>query len=310
MIAMKLRYLLPALLLGALPLATSHAQIGISINIAPPVLPVVVQPPCPVANYLWTPGYWAYADTGYYWVDGLWVAPPRVGFLWTPGYWGCNNGIYAFNAGYWGSTIGFYGGVNYGFGYGGYGYYGGRWDGGNFRYNTAVTRVNTTIIRNTYIDKTVINKAGGATSSRASFNGPGGVNARPDARQLAAARGTRLPATSRQVALRNAARKAPGARSTARQSPAARDARTANASRNQRPVARTSQLANDRQARTSRTRVNNAPRREPARQAAAQTRFHGRNAGGGRRPNAATRPQPVKRAPQKAVAHERKRNEH
>ena len=33
------------------------------------------------------------------------------------GYWAWNNGVFVFNAGYWGPTVGFYGGINYGFGY-------------------------------------------------------------------------------------------------------------------------------------------------------------------------------------------------
>jgi len=37
-------------------------------------------------------------------------------------YWGWGGNAFAWNEGYWGSTIGFYGGVNYGFGYGGVGY--------------------------------------------------------------------------------------------------------------------------------------------------------------------------------------------
>ena len=196
---MKLRHLLPAFLLAALPLTAAHAFVDVSINIAPPIIPVYEQPPCPVEGYLWTPGYYGYGDDAYYWVPGVWVAPPRVGFLWTPGYWGFNDGFYAFHSGYWGPTVGFYGGVDYGFGYGGYGYYGGRWDGGRFRYNTAITRVNTTIIHNTYIDKTVVRNAGGS-GGRAAFNGPGGVTARPDSRQLAAARGTRIQPTAAQVA--------------------------------------------------------------------------------------------------------------
>jgi len=51
----KLRSLVLAAFL-ALPLA-SFAQVGISINIAPPVMPVYEQPPCPVEGYIWTPGY-------------------------------------------------------------------------------------------------------------------------------------------------------------------------------------------------------------------------------------------------------------
>ena len=124
----SVRTLFLALLVFLVP-AASRAQIavGLSIRIGPPVIPVYVQPACPVEGYLWTPGYWAYGDAGYYWVPGVWVAPPRVGVLWTPGYWGWNEGLYVFHAGYWGPHIGFYGGVNYGFGYGGVGFVGGEW---------------------------------------------------------------------------------------------------------------------------------------------------------------------------------------
>ena len=83
---------------------------------APPPLLNEEQAPCTGDGYLWTPGYWAWGG-GYYWVPGAWVRPPRVGLLWTPGYWGYAGAIYAFHAGYWGPHIGFYGGVNYGFGY-------------------------------------------------------------------------------------------------------------------------------------------------------------------------------------------------
>ncbi len=164
--------------------AVSFAGVSLSINIAPPALQVYQQPLCPTDGYLWTPGYWGYGDAGYYWIPGAWVAPPQAGFLWTPGYWGFSNGLYAFNAGYWGPTVGFYGGVNYGFGYGGNGFDGGRWQGGHFAYNTAVSRVNTTIIHNTY------NQAGvNRGNNRTSFNGgPGGVSARPNSAETAMAR--------------------------------------------------------------------------------------------------------------------------
>src|SRR6185437_11910163 len=120
----------------------AQAAIDISINIAPPPLPVYEQPPLPGPGYMWSPGYWAYdpAD-GYYWVPGTWVEPPEVGLLWTPGYWAFVGGAYAWNAGYWGPTVGFYGGVDYGFGYTGRGFYGGRWDHGHFAYNRAAWNV-------------------------------------------------------------------------------------------------------------------------------------------------------------------------
>ncbi len=177
---LRLRNLLFLLVLFVMPCAmpgTSFGQIGvgISVHVGPPALPVYAQPPCPQDGFLWTPGYWAYGSEGYYWVPGVWVAPPRVGLLWTPGYWGFVGGGYGWHAGYWGPHVGFYGGINYGFGYGGVGFVGGRWDGGHFAYNTAVVRVNTTVVRNVYVDRTVVNNYGG----HASFNGEGGVMARP-----------------------------------------------------------------------------------------------------------------------------------
>ncbi|MGC2330271.1 MAG: hypothetical protein WA581_02360 [Candidatus Acidiferrales bacterium] len=177
---LRFRNLLFLLVLFVVPFAmpgASSAQIAVAIRIGPPALPVYTQPPCPVDGYLWTPGYWAYGPDGYYWVPGVWVAPPRVGLLWTPGYWGFVGGVYGWHAGYWGPHVGFYGGINYGFGYGGVGFFGGRWEGGHFAYNTAVVRVNTTVIRNVYVDRTVVNNYGG----HASFNGEGGVMARPTA---------------------------------------------------------------------------------------------------------------------------------
>jgi WXXGXW repeat (2 copies) len=179
--------LFAGLVLLSLP-AVSLAGVFLSINIAPPVLQVYQQPLCPVDGYLWTPGYWGYGNAGYYWIPGAWLAPPQAGFLWTPGYWGFSGGLYSFNAGYWGPTVGFYGGVNYGFGYGGNGFDGGRWQGGHFAYNTAVSRVNTSVIHNTYVQNVSYG------NNRASFNGAGGIGARPSSEQVAMARQHNQPA--------------------------------------------------------------------------------------------------------------------
>jgi hypothetical protein len=204
---MKMKFFtvaLAGLLFVGLSLTSSFAQIGISIGIAPPPIPIYQQPYPPAAGYIWTPGYWAY-DSGYYWVPGAWILPPRVGFLWTPGYWGYNGSNYFFNDGYWGPTVGFYGGINYGYGYGGQGYYGGRWVGNTFRYNRAVTRVNTSVIRNTYVNRQVVKNTG----SRASFNGPGGATVKATAQEEAAAKAERIPATSAQQSRVEAAKKDP-----------------------------------------------------------------------------------------------------
>ena len=196
------RKLTLAALLFALPCASySQVSIGVSINIAPPVLPIYVQPVCPAPNYIWTPGYWAWGEFGYYWVPGTWVLAPQPGYLWTPGYWGWGaGGVYVFNPGYWGLHVGFYGGVNYGFGYGGVGFVGGEWRGGSFAYNTAVVNVNTTVIHNTYINKTVINNTTIINNNRTSFNGgPNGIAARPTAQEQAYSNERHIPPTQAQV---------------------------------------------------------------------------------------------------------------
>jgi hypothetical protein len=172
--------------------------VAITAQEAPPPLPDYEQPPIPAEGYLWTPGYWGYGGGGYFWVPGTWVQPPTVGVLWTPGYWGFAGGAYGFHAGYWGPHIGFYGGVNYGFGYVGVGFAGGRWEGGHFAYNTAVSNVNVSVIHNTY-NTTVINN--NVTVNRTSFNGgAGGVVAAPSPQERAAASEPHTPPTSAQTA--------------------------------------------------------------------------------------------------------------
>jgi hypothetical protein len=179
-IATAIRSLILAAAVSAIP-AASFAGVFVSIGIgAPPVLPVYVQPLCPAAGYIWTPGYWAYDDeAGYYWVPGAWVLAPYEGALWTPGYWGWGNGGYLWNAGYWGRHVGFYGGVNYGFGYFGRGYEGGRWDHDRFLYNRSVTNVNIVNVHNVYNERVVYNNV-----NRVSYNGGrGGLNARPTSQE-------------------------------------------------------------------------------------------------------------------------------
>jgi len=208
-----IRLLTLAFLILAIP-ALSFAQFGVSITIAPPALPVYEQPPCPAEGYLWTPGYWAYADDSYYWVPGTWVEAPEPGFLWTPGYWGWNGGRYAFNEGYWGLHVGFYGGVSYGFGYFGEGYEGGRWDNGRFFYNRSVNNVNVTNIHNTH-NTTVINNT---TVNRVSYNGGnGGITARPTPEQETAAHERHVAPVAVQTKHEQAARNDPQQRASVNQ---------------------------------------------------------------------------------------------
>ncbi len=166
--------------------AVASAQISISINLAPPVLPVYEQPDIPASGYLWVPGYWAWeSDAGYYyWVPGTWVLPPEEGLLWTPGYWGWNDGAYLWHEGYWGHHVGYYGGVDYGYGYGPHGYDGGRWDHGRFYYNTAANRIPPNA-HLAYIYHHPME--GGGRPSHVSFNGgAGGIDIRATPAQLSA----------------------------------------------------------------------------------------------------------------------------
>ncbi len=205
------------LLFGVLALMTSFtafAQLRISVGFGPPALPVYDQPLCPGDGYIWTPGYWAWDEDydDYYWVPGTWVLAPEPGYLWTPPYWGWNDGAFVFYDGYWGPEVGFYGGIDYGFGYFGNGFEGGRWENGRFFYNRSVNNINVTNIHNVY-NTTVVNDAD--RMNRVSYNGGnGGVNARPTPQQEAATRQRHLSPVAAQTQHVQAARGNPEFRAT------------------------------------------------------------------------------------------------
>ncbi len=178
---------------------TEDIEPGVDANVsaaeAPPPLLNYEQAPVPEQGDLWTPGYWGWGGEGYYWVPGAWVAPPRVGLLWTPGYWAFAGALYVFHPGYWAPHIGFYGGINYGYGYVGSGFFGGRWVGNSFAYNRTVSNVNASVIHNTY-NEAVVNTA---AANKVSYNsGPGGTTATPTAQERAFAAEPHIRATPRQ----------------------------------------------------------------------------------------------------------------
>ena len=178
------RWLMLALLLSLVP-ASSFAGVFISVGFAPPILPVYDQPPCPEPGWMWTPGYWAYGPDGYYWVPGSWVPAPYEGALWTPPYSGWSDGLYVFHTGYWGRHVGYYGGVNYGFGYMGIGFVGGMWRGHEFAYNRAVMHVDERRIHSFYNDREVVNRYTVVNDRHVAYSGgPGGIrhDARPEER--------------------------------------------------------------------------------------------------------------------------------
>ena len=184
--------------------ARAGFDVGVTVGFAPPPLPVYVQPPCPSPGYVWAPGYWAYDDDDYYWVPGTWVLAPEFGLLWTPGYWSGEDEFFVWHAGYWAPHVGFYGGINYGFGYFGTGFVGGYWRDHDFFYNRAVTNITNVNITNVYnshvYNNRIVNNS--AAETRVSYNGGNGVHARPTRAELAASHEARrglTPLQRRQV---------------------------------------------------------------------------------------------------------------
>lgn len=211
MVSCLLGSLLLMLAMLAVP-SKSSASVGIFVSFGPPALPVYEQPPIPAPGYIWTPGYWAWDPYyGYYWVPGTWVPAPFLGAVWTPGYWGWDDDGdgYVWYPGYWGTEVGFYGGINYGYGYPGQGYYGGQWRGDRFYYNREVTHITNVNIVNVYQQRVVVNNDG----PRISYNGGrDGINARPTSREQAAERSRRMGAINQQLQQRQVALNDPAQR--------------------------------------------------------------------------------------------------
>jgi hypothetical protein len=167
------------------------------VNVTPPPLPSYEQPIIPAEGYLWVPGYWAWRKSvpDYFWVPGTWVQPPQPELLWTPPYWSRVDGGYAFHGGYWAEQVGFYGGIDYGYGYTGGGYRGGRWENGAFSYNRAVNSLGSLGITTVY-DQPVTAED---NPVRVSFNGGRrGTAMQPTRHEEALASARHLGATAEQ----------------------------------------------------------------------------------------------------------------
>jgi hypothetical protein len=198
--------------------ASAEVSVGVSVAIGPPPLPYYPQPFSPGINFIWAPGYWAYDPDGYYWVPGTWVLAPAVGLLWTPGYWGWRDGGYWWHRGYWGPHVGFYGGINYGYGYGGHGYTGGEWRGHSFYYNRAASNVDPGRSRHVYGQP----GSGEVQADRVSYNGgAGGIAEHATPEEESFAKEQHRAATNRQAKHAQKAMQASGQRfSTANARPA------------------------------------------------------------------------------------------
>jgi len=172
------------------------AGVDIRIGYAPPPMPVYDQPPLPAPDYIWVPGHWAWSDwiDDYYFVQGYWQQPPQPGLLWTPAWWGWENGAFGFHDGYWGREVGWYGGIDYGHGYGGHGWDGGRWENGHMAYNSAVINVTNVHGANNYYQQVPVNNG-----PRVSYNGgAGGVRTQPSPQEMRATQAPHIAPTAAQ----------------------------------------------------------------------------------------------------------------
>ena len=155
--------------------ASAVVAIGVSINVAPPELPVYEQPPIPGPGYLWTPGYWAWGDEWLLLGAGHLGRAAAAGLSLDAGLLGLGRRRLLWHAGYWGPHVGFYGGVNYGFGYGGHGYRGRLLA----RRRRSTTTAASTIIPGTCTSPTSTTNRDRRHGNRVSFNGGnGGVRPR------------------------------------------------------------------------------------------------------------------------------------
>ncbi|HEY2482170.1 MAG TPA: hypothetical protein VGI30_08245, partial [Caulobacteraceae bacterium] len=199
-----------ALAVGSQPLPPSNEYQAVA-DTPPPPLPDYDQPPMPEPGYVWTPGYWDWSDSDddYYWVPGVWIEPPGPGLYWTPGYWRYYDGRYLFSEGYWGPQVGFYGGVDYGYGYDGQGYDGGRWQGSQFYYNDQANNLGGRQFDRVYSQS--VHRGG----NRASYNGgPGGLRTNPGRGEIQASQAPHARPTRSQIEAVQAARAEPQLRAS------------------------------------------------------------------------------------------------
>ena len=133
---------------------------------------------------MWAPGYWAWGDDGYYWVPGAWVPAPscrKCCGLRRGGATAMADTLPLYHDGHWGDRVAtLKAGIDYGYGYMGVGFVGGEWRDGAFAYNTAVMRVNRTVIHNTYVNENIVRQDTIVNSNRVAYNGgPGGIRHEP-----------------------------------------------------------------------------------------------------------------------------------
>ena len=99
MIKQALFAALVAASLGSVAVPASAADIGLSINIAPPA-PRYEVVPAPRPGYVWAPGYWNWQHNRHVWVAGSW-ARARPGYVYAQPAWVDRGGRWELQRGGW-----------------------------------------------------------------------------------------------------------------------------------------------------------------------------------------------------------------
>ncbi len=68
---------------------------------APPPPPAVAYRAAPGPGYVWTDGYYDRRGSGWYWVEGRYMRPPRPHAVWVAPRWRQSGHRWEFRQGYW-----------------------------------------------------------------------------------------------------------------------------------------------------------------------------------------------------------------
>ena len=84
--------------------ASSYAQAGIQVTIAPPAVQTETIPASPGGGAIWTPGFyhWDAGTQTYVWQAGIWQVPPHRHMIWVGAHTvSLKNGGYEYFSGHW-----------------------------------------------------------------------------------------------------------------------------------------------------------------------------------------------------------------
>lgn len=83
-----------------LPAPTGLSITESVVSQPPPPPRAEMIPLAPLPSHVWMPGYWAW-NSGWQWVAGHWVQPPRGATTWVPGQWVTQGQNWVWRPGRW-----------------------------------------------------------------------------------------------------------------------------------------------------------------------------------------------------------------